>query len=238
MKKYWIFLLLLLVFQMNFGQNSVSVYFNGHFPDSYKQDFHLYRNDSLIYAQCDEYDFDTNTNEDLNALKKGTYQLKYNTLFGVEAIDFELNKNEDKVFSLDNEELNQKKYDETYSVFEQMKDGEVLEITYAYANCFSGGKLTISLMKKNHQFFKIGQNKNLKPIKRSIMEDLNHYDILLQNIDEENKLDDKLGITISSCVQSITYKINEKPVLEKHFYCGLWKEFSEYTHWLEQLNKL
>lgn len=211
---------------MCYGQNSLSIDFEPE-TDFFGTDYHLIKNDSLIYTNCSiKNDFKVLFN-----LENGSYTLKYNTVFGIDSSSLNLDeKIEFYDITLKTEELNEVKLKETKSEIESLLEDEQITINYSLGGCFIAKDYNLTLTKHNEKYYKI-KNSKRKRISQHKVAKIIRFEKVLRNLNLEENLDGV--IQVATCSEYISLEKNSQIIYSKNVFCGDWSESSEIAKWIK-----
>lgn len=221
LKSSLIFLFLLLESTISYGQNQLFI--QNSIEDGFlgEIDYHLYYGENLIYTQCNLLNNDTT----LLALPTGKYHILYNTLFGIERIDFEFESaTESKTLLLPAEKLSESKQNKTYSSIENLKENETLVLNYTINGCFVSINKTSTITKQKSKYYRVKKGK-LHPVNKKTRQSLIEYEKMVRNI----KLDENLhsSYTFTTCDESMYFTKGSDTLVVKTLPCGTWSELNK-----------
>jgi predicted RND superfamily exporter protein len=225
--KTLLYIILLFGFIINsYGQNTLSITFEPE-TDFFGSDYHLIKNDSLIYTNCSK----KNDFKVLFDLENGSYTLKYNTAFGIDSLSLNL---DEKIkyhdITLKTENLNDAKLKETKSEIESLLEDEQITINYSLGGCFVAKDYKLTLTKHNEKYYKIKKSKR-KRISQDKVAKLIRFEKLLRNLNLEENLDGV--IQVFTCSEYISLEKNSQIIYSKNIFCGDWSESSEIAKWIK-----
>ncbi|MDR0230359.1 MAG: hypothetical protein LBI72_15055 [Flavobacteriaceae bacterium] len=169
--------------------------------ESINSDFHLYRNDSLIYKYCDSQNKEDNQ---LNNLEIGEYKILFNSINGIDSLNVSFSSNKDfQIIELFTERIDFEKIRKTESVIEGLKNDEKLTLLYSNINCYAPKELKLTIVKKNGVYYEL-KNCKQKRIKNKKLSFLINYEKIIRTGRFENDLHPEL-VTISTA--SINYEL-------------------------------
>lgn len=211
---------------MCYGQNTLFIDFEPE-TDFLGSDYHLIKNDSLIYTNCSL----KNDYEILFKLKNGNYVLKYDTVFGIDSLSITLNK---KIgfynIKLKTEILSEVKLKETKSEIESLLEDEQITINYSLGGCFVAKDYKLTLTKHNGKYYKIKKSKRRK-ISQNKVAKIIRFEKLLRNLKLEENLD---GLNyFVTCSEYISLEKNGQIIYSKNIFCGEWSDSSEIAKWIK-----
>lgn len=188
--------------------------------------FHLLRNDSLIYPQCYLKD-DTNS---LYNLKKGSYLLIYNTVFGIDSLYVEFDTERSyKNLILKTEKPELEKLAKTHSYVESLKNNERITLNYSLGACFISRKKEATILKENDLYYFVDYGQKRLITERRIKRIIRHEKILKNLNFAENIHNSELYVT---CSEFFSLTKNGKQVYGKNVYCGTWSESSNIKRYM------
>ena len=193
----------------------------------FDSDYHIFTNDSLIYTNCSI----KNDYEVLDNLNLGKYLIRYNTIFGIDSLEIDLDgKNGIKFITLETESIAESQLDNTISEINSLKDNEIITLRYILGGCFVSEEKEISITKKNNRFYKI-KNGQQERINSKIIQKIIQYEKVLRNLNIEENIDGTFKTV--TCSESISLEKENKKIFSKHLYCGDWSKSTEIKGWIE-----
>jgi len=209
-----------------YAQNSLFIDFEIE-KNPYKSDYHLYKNDTLVYTNCNK----KNDFEKLFKLERGRYFIKYNTIYGIDSLYVEFNSNnESKFITLNTESIDSLTLKNTKSEIELLKDNEKITLKYSLGGCFVSKNEEIILTKNKNRYYKIKNGKR-KNISKKKIKDLINYEKTLRNLNINENIDKTFWT--STCSEYILIEKNEEVIYSKNIYCGDWSKSSEIEKWIK-----
>ncbi len=189
-------------------------------------DYHFYKNDSLIYANCGSI---SHINWFSN-LEKGEYRLKYDTVFGIDSVEFSFTSDRgSKKIILETEKTSKKRLAETHSYVESLKNNERITLNYSLGACFISRKKEATILKENDLYYFIDYGQKRLISERRIKRIIRHEKILKNLNFTENIHDSELYVT---CSEFFSLTKNGKQVYGKNVYCGTWSESSNIKRYM------
>ena len=193
----------------------------------FDSDYHIFTNDSLIYTNCSI----KNDYEALDNLNLGKYLIRYNTIFGIDSLEVDLDGNNGiKFITLETESIAESQLDNTISEIESLKNNEIITLRYILGGCFVSEEKEISITKKNNRFYKI-KNGQQERINSKIIQKIIRYEKVLRNLNIEENIDGTFKTV--TCSESISLEKENKKIFNKNIYCGDWSKSAEIKGWIE-----
>ena len=185
------------------------------------RDYHLYQNDSLIYTNC----FQKNDISTLFNLAKGNYKLVYQTVFGIDSLYINFDKERSyKSVSLEIEKPNPKKLAETFSHIESLKNNEQITLRYHVGDCYVSKEKKATILKENDQYYFVDYGHKRWITKRRIQKII-RYEKTLQLLNFSETLHGVITMHLN-CNESFSLTKNGIRVYSEYAFCGTWSESS------------
>lgn len=214
-------LVLFLIVANSFAQNNqLFIEFEPEKEFSTETDYHVYKKDSLVYSNC----YLKNESSNLYHLDKGDYLLKYNTVFGIDSVEFSFTS--DRAFKeiiLETEKISQKRLAQTSSYVESLKNNERITLNYSLGGCFISKKKEATILKENDQYFFVDYGQKRWITERRLQRII-RYEKILKNLNFNENLHD--GELYTTCSEFFSLTKNGKQLYGKNVYCGTWSESS------------
>ena len=216
-----------LVFIHSFAQdNYVSIEFN---PEKYSyngSDYHIYKNDSLVYSNC----YLKNDSSILYNLKKGNYVLKYNTIFGIDSLEFKFESNfGTKEIILNTEKIDPIKLTQTSSAIESLRNNERITLNYSAGGCYFLEEKEVTILKENDEYYSVTKRKK-RHISRIRLARIIRYEKILQSLRFNENLHG--DVSYSTCSESISLTQNGEVLITKNIICNTWTEVTDIKKWM------
>jgi len=222
--------ILQIIFQLltinSFAQNSLFINFEPN--DKLENDFHIFKNDPLIYKYCESH---YKNNEQLYNLEKGNYKIIYNSINGKDSLNVSFSFDKDtKEIELFTEKINFDKIKKSKSEIESLKNGENLTLLYSNINCYTPKDLKMTILKKNGNFYEIKNNKK-KKIKNKIITFLINYEKILNTGSFDNALHPDYQ-TISTASIKFELVKNNYTIYSRRLFSG-WEEMHKIENYIK-----
>jgi hypothetical protein len=217
-----------LVFVHYFAQNNyVSIEFKPENESYTESDYHIYKNDSLVYSNC----YLKNDFSILSHLKKGNYLLKYDTVFGINSIElnFESDRSYKKII-LETEKISKKKLAQTFSYVESLKNNERITLQYSLSACFVSKNKEAIILKENDEYFFI-EYKRRRLIGKINIQKIIRHEKILKSLNSKKNIHN--SVLHSTCSEFFSLTKNGTQVYGKNIYCGDWSESSDIKRWIK-----
>lgn len=197
------------------SQNTLNIEYLNANEFTQDKDFHLYKNDILIYKYCT----DKENTLILNNLDKGKYTLEYNTIFGIESLEINLKKdNTTKNIELDYEKINPNKVEQSISLIENLKENDTLKIRFILSSCFNSNYNDINLIKKRGKTFELTSDGKQKKLNNKKIKKLIEFEKILKQINREENLE-KTEYFVT-CSEIIQFTKGNELLYAQVIYCG------------------
>jgi len=206
--------------------NALFVTFKTDKDFSDESDYHIYKNDSLVYSNC-HLKNDINI---LSHLKKGNYLLKYDTVFGIDSLEFNFKSDFGfKEISLNTEKIDPIKLAQTSSAIESLKNNERITLNYTAGGCYFIKKKEITILKENDEYYSVTKRRK-RHISRIRLARIIRYEKEIKNL----KFDKNLHRELVYCTYSefISLTKNGEVLIGKNIFCDTWSKSSEIKKWM------